>query len=96
MRAELQEGCATPELFACAKGYFRLLGRINPDHQPSGFLSGIMGSVRLATLPVTADQAGEFQDDLQDGLPKGWHIGALFEGQGEHHQLNGYELQVWL
>jgi hypothetical protein len=27
-------------------------------------------------------------------MPPGWRIRALFERQGDHHQLTGYELQA--
>ena len=34
--AELREGSATPQLFELAKGYYRVFGCINPEHQPPG------------------------------------------------------------
>jgi hypothetical protein len=51
-------------------------------------------SIRLDTPPITADQIAKLEHWLQDGMPPGWRIRALFERQGDHHQLTGYELQA--
>ena len=36
VQAVLRQGSASSELFALAKGYFRVFGCINPDLQPNG------------------------------------------------------------
>lgn len=50
--------------------------------------------VRLALPPITAEQIAELERWLQDGMPQGWRIRALFERHADHHQLTGYELQA--
>jgi hypothetical protein len=51
-------------------------------------------SIRLDTPPVTAAQASAFEDDLQRQMPPGWKLTAIFERQGEHHQLIGYRIEA--
>jgi hypothetical protein len=43
---------------------------------------------------ITAQPAAEFEHDLQNRMPDGWKLTAIFDCHGEHHQLTGYRIEA--